>query len=137
MRLASGRLFFAGDFNEKEGGHPPSITEKGSYVALSDDDGKTWRIKKLPGAQPHEDGKYVVTIGYSVARQGPDGLIHLITSMNRPCLHFAMNEAWILEKDSKEYTMSDAELMAPGAGSVSNVKTYTEKYRYARMEKNL
>ena len=127
LRLSSGRLLLAGDFNEKEGGHPASITEKGSYVALSDDDGETWLIKKLSGAQKHEN-EPVITVGYSAARQGPDGLIHLITSMNRPCLHFAMNEAWILEKDSKEFTMSDAELMVPKAKSVSNTKTYTEKY---------
>jgi len=127
LNLASGRIFFAGDYNEKEGGHPESITEKGCYVALSDDDGKSWLIKTLPGAQQHEDG-YVVTIGYSAARQGPDGTIHLITSMNKPNLHFAMNEAWILEKDSDEYRMSDEELMACGVKSVSNVKTYSEKY---------
>ncbi|MHC4526587.1 MAG: SUMF1/EgtB/PvdO family nonheme iron enzyme [Planctomycetota bacterium] len=127
LRLSSGRLLLAGDFNEKDGGHPASITEKGSYVALSDDDGENWIIKILPGAQLHED-EPVITIGYSAARQGPDGTIHLITSMNKPNLHFAFNEAWILEKDSKESTMSDAELMAPRAKSISNIKTYIEKY---------
>jgi hypothetical protein len=127
LRLSSGRLLLAGDFNEKDGGHPDSITEKGSYVALSDNDGETWLIKKLPGTQLHED-EPVITIGYSAARQGPDGTIHLITSMNKPNLHFAFNEAWILEKDSKESGMSDAELMKPRATSVSNVKNYQEKY---------
>ena len=127
LRLSSGRLLLAGDFNEKEGNHPASITEKGSYVALSDDDGETWLIKKLPGAQLHED-EPVITIGYSAARQGPDGTIHLITSMNKPNLHFAFNEAWILEQDSKESSMSEAELMRPRTTSVSNVKKYEEKY---------
>jgi len=132
LRLSSGRLLLAGDFNEKEGGHPDSITEKGCYVALSNDDGENWLIKKLPGAQKHEDEEYVVTLGYSAARQGPDGTIHLITSMNKPSLHFAFNEAWILEKDSKESSMSDAELMRPRATSVSNVKKYEQMYPNGR-----
>jgi hypothetical protein len=127
LKLSSGRLLLAGDFNEKDGGHPASITEKGSYVALSDDDGEDWLIKKLPGAQLHED-EPVKTIGYSAARQGPDGTIHLITSMNKPNLHFAFNEAWILEKDSKESRMWEPELMRRRATSVSNVKSYEEKY---------
>jgi len=130
LRLASGRLFMAGDFNRKDGKHPASITQNGSYVALSDDDGKTWLIKKLPGAQRHEDLTVSIasTIGYTVARQGPNGMIELITSMNRPNLHFEFNEAWILSKDTKQEEMSDAELMANTANSVSRVKTYRENY---------
>jgi len=129
LRLASGRLFMAGDFNRKDGKHPPSITQKGSYVALSEDDGKTWLIKKLPGTQKHEDPVVSIeTIGYSVARQAPNGMIHLITSMNRPNLHFEFNEAWILAKDTPQESMSDAELMANTATSISKVKTYREYY---------
>ena len=127
LRLASGRLFMAGDFNRKDGEHPASITEKGSYFALSDDDGENWLIKKIPGAQLHEE-EPVITIGYSVARQGPDGTINLITSMNKSALHFAFNEAWILAKDTRQEKMSDAELMKNTASSISRVKTYREKY---------
>ncbi|MHC4682990.1 MAG: SUMF1/EgtB/PvdO family nonheme iron enzyme [Planctomycetota bacterium] len=127
LRLSSGRLLMAGDFNERDGGHPASITEKGSYVALSNDDGENWLIKKLPGAQLHED-EPVITIGYSAARQGPDGMIHLITSMNKPSLHFAFNEAWILAKDTRQEKMSDAELMKNTASSISRVKAYRENY---------
>ncbi|MHC4060246.1 MAG: toxin-antitoxin system YwqK family antitoxin, partial [Planctomycetota bacterium] len=127
LRLASGRLFFAGDFNRKDLEHPASITEKGSYVAHSDDDGQNWVIKKLPGAQLHEE-EPVITIGYSVARQGPNGMIHLITSMNESALHFTFNEAWLLAKDTRQEKMSDAELMASTAGSVSRVKAYQENY---------
>jgi len=130
LRLASGRLFMAGDFNRKDGKHPASITQKGSYVALSDDDGKTWLIKKLPGVQRHEDSTVSIagTIGYSVARQAPNGMIHLITSMNKPNLHFEFNEAWILSKDTKQCEMSDAELMANSTSSISRVKAYRENY---------
>jgi len=126
LRLASGRLFFAGDFNRKDLFHPPDITEKGSYVALSDDDGENWLIRNLTGAELHEE-EPVITIGYSVARQAPDGMIHLITSMNKSGLHFAFNEAWILAKDTRQ-ELSNAELMANTATSVSNVKTYRENY---------
>jgi len=127
LRLSSGRLLMAGDFNKRDGGHPASITEKGSYVALSNDDGENWLIKKIPGAQLHED-EPVITIGYSAARQGPDGIIHLITSMNKPSLHFAFNEAWILAKDTRQQNMSDAELMKNTASSISKVKAYRENY---------
>ena len=100
LRLASGRLFFASDFQHFQGNQPKGITELGAFVALSDDEGETWHIKKLPGAQLHERPRHQgATIGYSVARQAPNGLIHLITSMNHPSLHFEMNEAWILQKD--------------------------------------
>lgn len=37
-------------------------------------------------------------MGYPIAVQSPDGVIHLITSMNEPCLHFEMNEEWVLDK---------------------------------------
>ena len=125
LRLASGRLFFAGDFQDREGKQPGGIKERGSYVALSDDDGQTWTIKPLLGAQPHEDGKLAsATIGYSAARQAPNGVIHLITTMNRPNLHFEMNEAWILDKNA---TREDP--MAPtSSGPLANVKLHEEKY---------
>jgi len=127
LRLSSGRLLMVGDFNRKDGAHPASITEKGSYVALSDDDGENWSIKKLPGAQLHEE-EPVVMIGYTVTRQGPNGTIHLITSMNKPNLHFAFNEAWLLSDDTSWESMSDAELMMNTADSISTVKTYQENH---------
>ena len=111
IRLASGKLFFAGDFQSYHGVAPPAEKRRGSYVALSDDEGKTWTIKQLPGAAAHEsrvlknknreywnlsENKYG-TLGYTVARQAPDGVIHLITTMNHPCLHFELNEAWIFD----------------------------------------
>ena len=112
VRLASGRLFFAGDFQTKTDVQPAGVSQRGAFVALSDDEGKTWRIKPLPGAQPHEGnvlpprpgwGKAShddATLGYSVATQGANGVIHLITTMNHPCLHFELNEAWILDESA-------------------------------------
>ena len=107
LRLASGRLFFASDWQDRKGAKPAGISASGAFVALSDDEGTTWKMKTLPGTLPHEgftlkrpdwvrsyhgEG----TLGYTVATQAPNGLIHLISSMNHPSLHWEMNEAWIL-----------------------------------------
>jgi len=131
VRLQSGRLFFAGDFQHISGDQPEGATERGSYVALSEDEGKTWHIKKLIGTQPHESRRRhggADTIGYSAARQAPNGLIHLITTMNRPCLHLVFNEAWILAKRSKYEDMSSAELMQPSATRISKLKKFEKRY---------
>ena len=108
MRLSSGRLFFASDWQERKGKQPEGVKEHGAFVALSNDDGATWHVKTIPGTLPHEahvlpkrkgwaeDYHGYGTLGYTVAAQSPDGLIHLITSMNHPAQEFEMNEAWIL-----------------------------------------
>ena len=116
-RLASGRLFFASDWQDRRGRRPAGASQRGAFVALSDDEGRTWKTKTLPGTLPHEawtltwrkdqdwtekyhdDG----TIGYSVAAQSPNGVIHLISTMNHPSQHWEMNEAWILSI-STEYS---------------------------------
>jgi len=85
IRLASSRLFFVADCNPKNQKH---IHKDGSYVALSDDDGKTWKQRKLPDN--------IVTVGYTTATQGPDGIIHIVTSKNTPDYEIELNEAWIL-----------------------------------------
>jgi formylglycine-generating enzyme required for sulfatase activity len=125
VRLASGRLFFAGDFQNRAGKQPKGMTEKGAYVALSDDEGRTWKVKKLPGAMPHEawvmpkrplwnEGRHGEgTLGYSVAAQAPNGIIHLITSMNHPSQHFELNEAWILSDRTEQTKVERAGAQAP------------------------
>ncbi|MHC4623229.1 MAG: SUMF1/EgtB/PvdO family nonheme iron enzyme [Planctomycetota bacterium] len=131
LRLKSGRLFFAGDFQHIRGHQPEGIAERGSYVALSDDEARTWKLKKLIGTQQHENPKAhngAHTIGYSVARQAPNGLIHLITTMNRPCLHFAFSEAWILHENSEYDRMSDEQLMASRPTVAGDVREYEERY---------
>lgn len=133
LRLQSGRLFFASDFQKREGIRPDGASESGSFVALSDDDGETWRIRKLPGAQEHESGPGffnglpgATTLGYSVARQAPNGVIHLVTTMNRPCLHFELNEAWILQEEPDQRT--DPELMMNTAGTVRDIHEFAENF---------
>jgi formylglycine-generating enzyme required for sulfatase activity len=83
VRLASGRLFFAGDFQNFDGKQPAGIHEHGCYAALSEDEGETWIIRKLPGTLPHESKTLVLpkiwasnrhqegTLGYSAACRLP------------------------------------------------------------------
>ncbi len=118
LRLRSGRLFFAGDLQSSSAKlvPPAAIPERGSYVALSDDEGRTWKIKRLALAQPHENRsgpRAYGTLGYVIAAQGANGVIYLTTSMNRPALEFEMNEAWILSGESGE---ANARTDGPGAG---------------------
>jgi formylglycine-generating enzyme required for sulfatase activity len=103
LRLASGRLFFASDHQHISGRQPAGYTQRGSFVALSDDEGKTWKTRTVSAAQPHETRRLpdgASTFGYVAAAQSPDGTIHLLTTMTAPALHFEMNEAWILEDQS-------------------------------------
>ena len=132
LRLQSGRLLYAGDFQHFRGHKPESIQDSGSFVAVSTDDGETWTFRKLPGAQPHENPRWhggAATLGYSCLRQAPNGVIHLIGTMTHPCLHFEFNEAWMLSGlDDGANAMSDEQLMASAATSVPETAAYTEEY---------
>jgi antitoxin component YwqK of YwqJK toxin-antitoxin module len=55
-------------------------------------------------------------------------MIHLITTMNRPCLHFEFNEAWVLAGDAGSETKSEVELMRSSARSIREVRTQEERY---------
>ncbi len=113
LRLASGRLFFASDWQDNAGRQPPGTPHRGAFVALSEDEGRTWKIKNLPGVRlpsryelRHrpgwpEDPSRDPTLGYPAAAQAPNGVIHLVTSYNHPPQHFEMNEAWILAPDAE------------------------------------
>ncbi len=131
IRLASGRLFMAGDYQRIDGFQPPGIHRRGSYVALSDDEGVTWHLKKLPGGQEHESPQRRhemrgSTLGYAVAAQSADGLIHLIATMTHPCLHYTFNEAWILAPESKQNHNSP--IMQSTARAIAKVDTFSERY---------
>jgi hypothetical protein len=70
------------------------------YAALSTDDGASWRIKPLPVSLPHEtDLLDFGTLGYSTVRQGRNGVIHILSTMTHPCLHYRINEAWLLSDE--------------------------------------
>jgi hypothetical protein len=113
IRLASGRLFFVADANPM---HQKHIHKDGAYVALSEDDGKTWVMKPLPGN--------ILTVGYTTATEGPDGVIHVVTSKNKPNFEIELNEAWILDKAAG----ASAE-----ATAVTAVKSFTERYPNGRV----
>ncbi|MDR3724487.1 MAG: SUMF1/EgtB/PvdO family nonheme iron enzyme [Terracidiphilus sp.] len=114
IRLVSGRLFFVADCNPKVQKH---IHKDGAYVALSDDDGKTWKQKKLP-----DD---VVTVGYTTSTQGPDGTIHVVSSKNTPNdYEIELNEAWIL---------SDAGV-TPAAEKISGAVKHTERWPNGKLK---
>lgn len=137
IRLKSGKLFMAGDLQRKDGFQPEGFKERGAYVAVSDDEGLTWCIKKLIGAQEHESEESREklrgeTLGYTVARQAPNGNIHLITSMNDPCLSFEFNEAWILQSSTD--TKVDIHQDDPTVTEISDVKEYLEKYSDGKLK---
>jgi hypothetical protein len=129
IRLASGRLFMAGDFQSEKGVQPAGVTQRGSYAALSEDEGETWIIRKLPGTQQHERPDRARqmngdTLGYAVARQAPNGIIHLIATMTSPCLHFELNEAWI--RHGSIAPTDDESLRANSATAVREVRDFVE-----------
>ena len=143
LRLQSGRLFFAGDFQLIKGKNiaPPGVTQRGSYVALSDDEGASWHIKRLALALPHEVREIPNvaadwggadhahrTIGYCAADQAPNGFIHLMTYMNHPGQHFEMNESWIRSDIAGE---ANAEVAGTGAGPRQR---HEERYPAGRLK---
>ena len=85
LRLASGKLFFVADLFDKKKLGPKGA---GAFVALSDDDGVTWKTRQLPN---------LVTVGYTTATQAPNGVIHVVTSKNDPPVHIELNEAWVIQ----------------------------------------
>ena len=115
IRLKSGRLFFVGDANPKNEKH---VHKDGAVVALSDDEGKTWTIKKLPAD--------VLTVGYTTSTQGPDGVIHVVTSKNVVNYEIELNEAWVMDKDAGESVAS--------AVKVRDVKKYEERYASGKVK---
>jgi len=132
LRLRSGRLVFAADFQHFDGRKPqPYAGQSGSFVAFSDDEGATWTLRPLPGAQQHEDPRHhggAATLGYSAMRQAPNGLIHLVGTMTRPCLHFAFNEAWLEAGPEDPSRLGDEWLMPSQVTSVSDVRRHEERW---------
>jgi hypothetical protein len=123
LRLRSGRILMAGDYRASKGPAATRFSETGCYVALSDDEGKTWRFKTLPGMQL---GKHSSdSLGYCVARQAPNGDIHLITTLTHPALDLEFNEAWLL---SDSTPTDERALTANTATQIHDVRDYRENY---------
>lgn len=113
IRLASGRLFYVGDSQPRKKDGP------GVTVALSSDEGRTWVTKQLPVTRPHTSDKKAGTAGYVTAAQGPNGVIHILTTMTKPSLHYELNEAWILSSRAGDMHST------PAGG---RVRQYSENY---------
>jgi formylglycine-generating enzyme required for sulfatase activity len=98
IRLQSGRLFYAADLLPSK----PGPRNQGAFVALSEDDGKTWRTRVLTPGRIDGNAVRVTTVGYVTACQSPNGVIHLVTSHNQPDIQIELNEAWVLGGDAVE-----------------------------------
>ncbi|MFA5321852.1 MAG: sialidase family protein [Smithella sp.] len=82
IRLANGHLVLI--YNDSDTQRRPLS------IALSADEGRTWPYRKVL-----KDG--ADTYSYPFAVQGPDGIIHVLYSLNRDkIMHIAVNEAWII-----------------------------------------
>ena len=100
IRLASGNLLLVTDSYLLKYNIPaPESWEMGGepVVAISKDNGKTWRMKNIPYGLPHNNPTRSTnsSLGYVTLRQGDNGLIHVLTTANANNLHFTFNEAWI------------------------------------------
>jgi hypothetical protein len=121
IRLASGNLLYVGEsYLHKIGRAAPASWNYGDscFVALSTNNGSTWHIKPLPVELPGFQRTNHPTLGYVTARQAPNGVIHILTTITQPCLHYELNEAWI---------GSDAGDIAP-ENSGGTVKKFSEKF---------
>ena len=121
IKLADGNLLYSGDsyLHKIDRAAPPGWKNGDNcFVALSTNNGATWHIKSLPVELPGHQRTNHPTLGYVTARQGANGVIHILTTVTQPCLHYELNEAWI---------WSDAGDIAP-ENSGGEVKKYSENY---------
>lgn len=101
IRLASGNLLFVSDsYMHKKKIAPPKDWKYGNncFVALSADNGHTWHIKTLPVQLPAHHRIENPSLGYTTACQAANGVIHILSTVTLPCLHYELNEAWILSE---------------------------------------
>jgi hypothetical protein len=121
IRLADGNLFFVSDaYLNKAQRLPPAGWKfgNGAFVAISTNNGASWRVKTLPVQLPNHERGTNGTLGYVTARQEANGVIHILTTETQPCLHYELNEAWI---------WSDAGDIKP-ENSGGTVKNFSENY---------
>jgi hypothetical protein len=100
IRLANGHLCFISDSYQRKKDASPEAWKfgEGCIVAISNDNGENWQVKRLPVELPHESDHKFGTLGYATVRQAPNGVIHVLATMTHPCLDYEFNEAWVLSK---------------------------------------
>jgi hypothetical protein len=128
IRLKDGNLFFVSDsYQHKTDKEPPAGWKFGDecFVAISTNNGASWHIKTLPVRLPGHQRPKHSTVGYVTARQAPNGVIHILTTVTQPCLHYEMNEAWVF---------SDAGDIAPET-SGGTVKEFSETYQNGKVSR--
>jgi len=127
IRLLSGAILLVGEsYCHKHQISPPDDWKLGNdcYVAISYDNGKNWKFKSIPVALPHQIRPPYPTLGYVTVRQGPNGVIHILSTTNFPNLHYEFNEAWI-NSDEKDITWT---------GNSTKRETYEEKYKNGNLK---
>lgn len=125
IRLANGHLCVVTDgTNRRTGESPPGWPHgPGPVVAISTNEGRSWHFKPLPVALPHERDRRRGTLGYATVRQAPNGVIHVLSTMTHPCLHYEFNEAWVFSP------LGD---MVPESEG-GRIETYRETYPDGRL----
>jgi len=99
IKLADGKLLYVGESYLHKADRPaPAGWQYGDncFVALSTNNGASWHIKTLPVELPGHQRTNHPTLGYVTARQATNGVIHILSTVTQPCLHYELNEAWIL-----------------------------------------
>ena len=116
IRLLDGQLFFVADYNPHNQKH---VHKDGAYAALSSDDGSNWTIKRLPSN--------ILTVGYTTSTQGPDGIIHIVTTKNPVNYEIELDEAWVSDP-------SPATIPAQAApAALKHIHRHTERYPNGRL----
>jgi hypothetical protein len=120
IRLANGHLCFVSDSYQRRKDALPEGWKygEGCIVAISNDNGENWHIKRLLVELPHESDHKFGTLGYATVRQAPNGVIHVLATMTHPCLHYEFNEAWALSKEGD----------IPAESTGGTIRKYRETY---------
>ena len=124
MRLNEGPIFLASfargmEFRDSAGS---TFTGSGLFAALSYDEGQTWDVRRLitPGGPPRtvdgggNTGMFTMSDtsaeprGYMSIHQGPDNIIHLVSSKQ----YYAFNLAW-LQQDPLPPEASSSAVLDP------------------------
>ena len=116
-RLPNGNIAFAQDSaNARRGEDGPN-----PFIAISRDEGNSWHVKRLPVARRHHlhmNSGAAGTLGYASVAGGVNGVIHVMSTLSAPDVHYEFNEAWAFS--------GDGDMQPERTGGT--VESYTEEY---------